>query len=86
MERPLPVILYEKLVTTTPVEVEVVLAAARFSGAVGVGGHTQHTQCGQVQRLPKELQPEMFYRLGYDARGERTTTTVVKLLLPEERP
>jgi prepilin-type N-terminal cleavage/methylation domain-containing protein len=41
---------------------------------------------GEVQRLPVELQPERFYRLGFDARGERTDTNQVKLLLPEERP
>ena len=41
---------------------------------------------GEVQRLPIELQPDRFYRLSFDSRGERIDANVVKLLLPEERP
>jgi prepilin-type N-terminal cleavage/methylation domain-containing protein len=41
---------------------------------------------GEVQRLPIPLQPDRFYRLSFDARGERTDANQVKLLLPEERP
>ena len=39
---------------------------------------------GPAQFLPKELQPDRVYRIGYDARGEALGSTEVNLLLPEE--
>lgn len=41
---------------------------------------------GQSQQLPVQLQPDRAYRIPFDARGEPTTSTAVRLLLPEEQP
>jgi prepilin-type N-terminal cleavage/methylation domain-containing protein len=41
---------------------------------------------GQRQQLPVQLQPDRAYRIPFDARGEATTSTAVRLLLPEELP
>lgn len=41
---------------------------------------------GSSQDLPSPLQPDHPYRIGFDSRGEPSTSTAVKLVMPEEHP